>query len=46
MMENKEIFLQTAARGVAWFLIFAATAVFWIAIGLILVAWLRWPAIG
>lgn len=40
-MEDKDVFLQTAARALTWTLIFAATAVFWIAVGVVLVAWWR-----
>lgn len=41
VMQNKKIFLETAARSATWALIFAAVAVFWSLVGLSLVAWLR-----
>jgi hypothetical protein len=37
--ENKEVFFSAAARALTWALIFTATAVFWIAVGLALAAW-------
>lgn len=40
-MANKEVIFSTAARAFTWALIFAATAVFWIAVVIMLVAWLR-----
>lgn len=40
-MEDKESFRHTALRELTWTTIFAAVAVFWIAVGVALVAWVR-----
>jgi len=40
-MEEKDSFRHAALRAMTWATIFAAVAVFWIAVGLVLVAWVR-----
>ena len=40
-MEDKESLLHAALRTLTWATIFAAVAVFWIAVGVVLIAWVR-----
>jgi hypothetical protein len=40
-MEDKQSFRYAALRALTWATIFAAVAVFWTAVGLALVAWVR-----
>jgi hypothetical protein len=40
-VEDKESFRHAALRALTWATIFAAVALFWIAVGVALTAWLR-----
>ena len=40
-MEDKESFRHAALRALTWATIFAAVAVFWTAVGIALIAWVR-----